>query len=225
MKREVVVLALFLFAISGCNVNQPPLSNYKDARKVFWSSVYPSSGQTLYCGLGFDSSRRSGINVEHVFPMSWATKGLNCGTRKQCRASSQRFNIIEADLHNLYPAREDINKARSSFRFGEIRGEIRRFGRDCDFEVSSSESIAEPAPKVRGEVARAMFYMADRYKAEGLVIFKSQARVLLKWHKADPPTEQERLRNDRIELLQGNRNPFIDNPAELTKLAQAGRFF
>ena len=225
MKGLLWVLPVFVFAISACDVKPPPLSNYKDARKVFWSSVYPSSGKTLYCSLGFESAHRSGINVEHVFPMSWATNGLKCGKRKQCRASSQKFNIIEADLHNLYPAREDVNKARSNFRFGEVRGEARRFGRDCDFEVSSSERIAEPTHKVRGEVARAMFYMADRYKVEGLVIFKSQAQMLLKWHKADPPTRQEISRNDRIELLQGNRNPFIDSPAELTRLVRSGHFF
>jgi deoxyribonuclease-1 len=224
MRFFLVALPIFLFALSACNVAQPPLSTYKEARKVFWSSVYPTSGKTLYCGLGFESARRSGINIEHVFPMSWATNGLNCGKRKQCRASSLQFNTIEADLHNLYPARSDVNTARSSYRFGEVQGESRRFGRECDFEVSPSDRVAEPTAEVRGEVARAMFYMADRYKAQGLVIFKSQARVLLKWHEADPPTEQERSRNDRIEKLQGNRNPFIDNPAELSRLVHSGHF-
>lgn len=36
--------------------------------------------------------------------------------------------------------------------------------------------------------------------------------TLLAWHVADPPDEQERLRNGVIFSFQGNRNPFIDHP-------------
>ncbi|MFT5350905.1 MAG: deoxyribonuclease-1, partial [Gammaproteobacteria bacterium] len=40
------------------------------------------------------------------------------------------------------------------------------------------------------------------------------------WNKIDPPSKQEKIRNDRIERLQGNRNPYIDKPslAERQKL-------
>jgi len=36
--------------------------------------------------------------------------------------------------------------------------------------------------------------------------------TLLKWHKQDPPDAWEKRRNDRIEEIQGNRNPFIGQP-------------
>jgi len=75
--------------------------------------------------------------------------------------------------------------------------------------------VAEPREAVRGEVARAMFYMADEYREQGLEIFKKQAKLLLEWHKADPPSKAEMKRNDRIEELQGNRNRFIDDPLAL----------
>jgi deoxyribonuclease-1 len=141
--------------------------------------------------------------------MSWVTRALNCGRRKACRETSPRFNRIEADLHNLYPARADVNDARGSFRFGEISGERRVFG-DCDFEFDARQRAVEPRPASRGEIARAMFYMHRQY---GLTLFRRQGEMLLRWHRQDPPGAEERRRNGRIEQIQGNRNPYIDSPA------------
>lgn len=199
-----------------------PLPDYKTARKVFWQSVYTGSVNSLYCGESFDSDRRQGYNIEHVFPMSWVTNGLNCGKRKQCRQRSTVFNKIEADLHNLYPSRVDVNRERSSFRFGVVNGEKRRFGR-CDFEVNYRTRVAEPTESARGEVARAMFYMAHQYQDQGLVIFDKQAKLLLKWHRQDPPSKQEVKRNNAIERIQGNRNPFVDDPKLLETLYKQGK--
>lgn len=216
---------ILLSALLGCAPQvASPIEDYKQARQIFWQSVYPIKGNTLYCGESFNTASKRGINVEHVFPMSWATNGLNCGTRKQCRKRSTEFNQVEADLHNLYPARSDVNQERSSFRFDEVRGERREFGKKCDFEVDYRARTAEPTPSVRGEVARAMFYMADRYKAQGLVLFDKQAKLLHTWHQADPPSEHEKERNNIIESLQGNRNRFIDQPNVLTELYQQGYF-
>lgn len=46
---------------------------------------------------------------------------------------------------------------------------------------------------------------------QGLGYF-GQLRTLLHWHHADPVDAEERLRNDKVERLQGNRNPFVDHP-------------
>jgi deoxyribonuclease-1 len=208
---------------SGSNAGT--IKDYNSARPLFWNWVYRNGGETLYCGERFDSQDRKGYNVEHVFPMSWATNGLSCGKRKQCRARSEVFNRIEADLHNLFPSRSDVNQDRSSYRFGNVSGEQRRYGSKCDFEVSERNRVAEPSLDKRGEVARAMFYMADRYKSEGLVLFKKQALLLENWHRGDPPSAEERRRNNVIETLQGNRNLFIDSPDELHRLVRAGHFF
>ena len=35
---------------------------------------------------------------------------------------------------------------------------------------------------------------------------------MLKWNELDPVDDTERLRNDTIEQIQGNRNPFVDHP-------------
>jgi hypothetical protein len=36
--------------------------------------------------------------------------------------------------------------------------------------------------------------------------------VLVEWHRADPPDEQERMRNALVQTFQNNRNPFVDHP-------------
>ncbi|MEE8233859.1 MAG: endonuclease, partial [Gammaproteobacteria bacterium] len=33
------------------------------------------------------------------------------------------------------------------------------------------------------------------------------------WNKEDPPSDQEKVRNDKIEKIQGRRNPYIDDPS------------
>lgn len=206
------------------NVERIDIKNYSEARQVFWKYLYPESGKTLYCAQAFNNNERSGINIEHVFPMSWVRNGLGCGTRKACRNNSAVFNQIEADLHNLYPARTDVNKERSSLRFGLIQGEQRKFGPNCDFEVDTRRRMVEPASDVRGDIARAMFYMANEYQQYGLVIFKKQQWLLRDWHQADPPSELEKSRNALINQIQGKSNPFIESPDCLLTLIEQGHF-
>jgi deoxyribonuclease-1 len=141
--------------------------------------------------------------------MGWVTRELRCGDRNRCRATSPDFNRIESDLHNIYPALPEINSARGSLPYGEVPGEAREFGA-CDFERDDRPRRVEPRPAVRGEIARAMFYM---HRAYGLPIYSRQAEVLLRWHREDPPDAEERRRNDAIEGVQGRRNPFIDDPS------------
>ena len=199
---------IFLITSSFMNVNA--IENYHEAKKLFWKELYPK-GYTLYCRAKISQSNQQDINIEHVFPMAWVKNSLNCGTRDECRRNSDLFNRIEADMHNLYPSLSKLNYERQAFRFGTISGEERRFGPKCDFEVSHRYRVVEPRAEARGEIARAMFYMEKQY--EPLVLFKKQADILLKWHEKDPPSKEEKWRNDKIEALQGNRNPFIDDPS------------
>ena len=224
MMSQLRMLGLVLL-LTGCHHEAGTIGDYEEARRIFWQSLYSGPGQTLYCAADFSRTDRQGINIEHVFPMSWVKNAMACGTRQQCRKRSPIFNQIEANLHNLYPSRSDVNQRRSSFRFGEVAGEARRFGSHCDFEVNDRLRVAEPAPQVRGNVARAMFYMAHRYREDGLRIFRKHGELLLKWHLADPPDDRERARNERIGHLQGDRNPFIDNPGQLAEWAEQGYFY
>ena len=186
--------------------DQTAIPNYNAARGIFWSQLYPDGGFTLYCALPF--VRNLGLEVEHVYPAGWMVDHLGCTSRGQCRQTNARFNRMEADLHNLFPARAGTNRARSDRTFGDVPGEPREFGATCDFEVDTHNDVAEPPPDARGDVARAIFYMHHEYE---LPIDTTLLPVLQVWNLADPPTTEDRLRNDAIEALQGTRNPFIDH--------------
>jgi len=182
-----------------------PAAGYLDTLPVFWSEVYPEGGETLYCGTRFERYDRR-VNVEHVFPMSWATKELGCGDRDRCRLTSDRFNRIESDMHNMFPALKEINEARGAYAFGLLKGE-RHLVRGCDFELNHRDRRVEPRPQVRGDIARAMLYMSDRYD---LKLYERQRRMLEDWDRLDPPDAEERRRNAVIGRIQGNPNPLID---------------
>lgn len=199
--RVLIIGLLVLLATSV----QADSARYLDVIPVFWAELYPEGGEDLYCGQGFER-RDPRVNIEHVYPMGWVTKALSCGTRKQCRRKTPRFNAIESDLHNLYPALRDINETRGSLAFAEIKGE-RWVSSRCDFEIDKRRRRVEPRQAVRGDIARSMLYMEWRH---GLKLYKKQRALLLAWHRDDPPDAHERWRNDQIERLQGNRNPFID---------------
>ena len=91
----------------------------------------------------------------------------------------------------------------------------------------------------KGDMARAVMYMAIRYEGgqhpttgqrepdleltdnRSLIVGTSSLdapaymgllSTLIEWHLADPPDDAERARNEVIFAHQGNRNPFIDHP-------------
>ncbi|MDO5446945.1 MAG: endonuclease, partial [Prevotellaceae bacterium] len=83
----------------------------------------------------------------------------------------------------------------------------------------------EPADEYKGDFARMYFYVVCAYEGidwkvndmfttvSGHTTIKPWALdMLLKWHNADKVSKKERDRNNAVESLQGNRNPFIDYP-------------
>ncbi len=196
------------------NTPQTKLEDYSEAKKLFWDKLYKANGVTLYSREALANKAHRWANVEHVYPMSWVVNFVGCGDRDLCRRYSDQFNQIEADLHNMYPARRTLNYERGSLSFGMVAGEERKYG-EYDFEVDLQNRVIEPTLESRGNIARAMFYMADAY---GMKIFKRQRRLLISWNEQDPPSKREIQRNQLIEQLQGNRNHFIDYPEDVSLL-------
>lgn len=203
--------ALMSFACYSAIADQFMITNASEAKALFWNKLYPNSAWTLYCGDFIENKSRG--DIEHIYSLHWVARALKCGDIDQCEHNNARFNRIAADLHNLYPARPMIIRARKDFQFGQIPGEFREFF-ECDFESSKPDKVVEPREVARGNIARAIFYMHTQYE---LPISETMLKHLKQWNLADPPSKDEYRRNDAIELLQGTRNPFIDNP----KMAQA----
>lgn len=182
------------------------------ANDVFWSALHGDGGWTLYCGERFSPDRRGAtgksVVIDHVYPVAAMLEHLGCRTRLECRERKDgRFREMEADMHNLYPVWQPLVTFRNGRGFGIVDGEDWRF-EDCDVEWGNGSF--EPRAIARGNVARAMLYMHDTWK---LPLDPALNKMLRRWHRDDPPSRQEQLRNDAIEKLQGRRNRWIDRPA------------
>ncbi|EAQ67146.1 YurI [Marinomonas sp. MED121] len=159
---------------------------------------------------------------EHVWPKSR-------GFKKQSQDGY-------TDLHHLRPADRNINGAHSNYGFDE--GGKPYMDKRADGTQQASGTFVdkknqsfEPSDRAKGQVARMVFYMATRYelgdngkreKMPDLYIKDTNLKqtgqpwigdlcTLATWNNDFPVTSFEKRRNDRVQELQGNRNPFIDN--------------
>lgn len=197
--------SLFLFLLVITPVANADDSRYNDVRdNVFWPKLYSNAYVTFYCGTNQDAGEK--VTVEHVYPASWIADANGCPNRKEC--PQEPYREASSDLHNLWPALGRYNKSRGNQPFGDIPGEEPRFeGDTCDYERTSGRgAIVEPRDDIKGDIARSILYMMYSYNLPDHAILP----LLVDWHIQDPPNDLERRRNDRIEELQGNRNPFID---------------
>ena len=99
---------------------------------------------------------------------------------------------------NLVPAVGEINGNRSNYSFAMLEGEPRVYGA-CDFEVDFKARKAEPAPEVRGSIARIYFYMQKKY---GLHITKKQMQLFVAWDSQGPINDWEREKLARIAAIE-----------------------
>lgn len=135
-----------------------------------------------------------------------------------------------SDLHNLRTADVDVNQTRGNLIFDETNITGRIFPGDPEAPLTSRDGDSwEPPIEVKGDIARALFYMDVRYEGDtanelNLQLTDNLALVtnastycgrlttLLLWHLSDPPSPEEKTRNDAVYGIQQNRNPFVDHP-------------
>ena len=214
--KLIIRTILFLFITVSLNFSYSetlPIEDYDEiSENIFWNDLYPGGGWSLYCGYRFENVLAANEEhlfvIEHIYPIGRMLEFLNCESRRQCRLKkNSKFIRMEADMQNLYPAWQDASVARRNMAYGMVDGESWRFD-NCDFERSLK--VIEPRPLARGNIARSIFYMHTQY---GLPIEKNLVDELKRWNKEDLPSKQEKSRNDRIEDIQGIRNPYIDDPS------------
>jgi len=139
-------------------------------------------------------------NREHVFAKSRATPPLVTTS-----AGSG------TDVHNLRAIDGDMNTTRSNRLFEDSSGNAH----------ITTGSNWYPGDEWKGDVARIIMYMYVRYPSQCLAdnvgigantYSPDMPDVFLDWNAEDPVSQYEMQRNEVLENIQGNRNPFIDNP-------------
>jgi hypothetical protein len=129
------------------------------------------------------------------------------------------------DQHNLYPTKQtNVNGVRSNYPIGEVAGAPISSYLDCKIGLDvNGNKVFEPRTNHKGNVARAIMYMATAYNGisgnnwklrnpiSTSINYGQDQNILKKWHYQDLPDSYERSRNDFVESIQGNRNPFIDS--------------
>lgn len=157
-------------------------------------------------------------NREHSFPKSWF---------------GGKVNPMYCDIVHVVPADGYVNNRRGNEPFGETTGDVyksangySKFGKSTS--AGYSGNVFEPADEWKGDFARIYLYMATCYENRILswsacpIVSSSGTKtspyvkwemdVLLKWSKQDPVDAREIARNNAVQKLQGNRNPFVDYP-------------
>ena len=156
---------------------------------LFYSSVSTTST--------WDSGKS--WNREHIWPQSLGG------------------NAVETDLNAMRPVDPTANSSRNNNKYGEVASGYTTFKTSskngsviCGYYKNS---IFEPLDSVKGDVARIVLY--DYVKTPNMKsvteVFSSVS-TLLNWNKQDPVDTYEMSRNDSVQSIQGNRNPFIDYP-------------
>lgn len=185
---------------------------YSDARRQLFEYVAKGAGDTIECVYSgrkiavkrYEEAYAQGFNTEHVWPRSY-------GADRE---------PAKSDLHHLFPSDQQINEKRANYPFGLVSRQVlyeqggSRLGYDAGNRI-----VFEVRPKTRGDIARAMFYFALRYRNPRNFLSQQEA-ILRQWHQEDPVDSVERRRNQRVWTIQYRPNPFIDHPEFLERIYQ-----
>lgn len=128
-----------------------------------------------------------------------------------------------SDYFNLFPVNQnDANAIRSNYPLGEVVNVTYTY-LGCKYGTDvNGRTVFEPREEQKGDAARAMFYMAVCYNnatdnwgfpnpISTSILYGQDQNLLKQWHYQDPPDAREIAKNDFLDSLQGNRNPFIDS--------------
>lgn len=137
---------------------------------------------------------------EHTYARSLGTPNLG-------------FDLAGSDAHHLRAIDSRLNSLRSNRIYDDGTGTA----------AVLPNGNWYPGDEWKGDVARMMMYMYVRYPTQCLATsigagstsfstFGDMPNIFLEWNTEDPVSQYELNRNNILNTLQGNRNPFIDNP-------------
>ncbi len=149
-------------------------------------------------------------NREHIYSQSRGNYNLQFPY-----APADGINIwTTTDANDIVAGGTDAHHLRAEDGPENTTRSNRNYGVDYNGPVNTAGSW-------RGDVARAVFYMALRYNGLNVVNgdvpsepkgYIGDLETLLRWNESDPADDFEMNRNNIIYNWQQNRNPFIDYP-------------
>ena len=160
----------------------------------------------------------AGWNREHSVPQSWFSKS----------------KPMVSDIVHVLPTDCYVNNRRSSYPFGEVGNTTYQsangYSKLGTCKTSGySGTVFEPNDEIKGDIARIYFYMVTCYEdrftswtaGSATQVFSTDKYqglkswcmdMMVRWSKQDPVDELEIARNNAVQEVQGNRNPFVDYP-------------
>lgn len=226
-------------------INSHTTVSYDNLKYLFkWTDTYNNAGAVIddiysECDPAYTESWCSGdcgYNREHSLPKSWFNEASVLYSDAfhlyptNCYVNSFRGNLAFGECSGGEKCTTNGVKGKgrrgtSTFSSGGV-------------QYTFSDKVYEPDDEFKGDLARSYFYMVTCYMhqnftyADGGIYMFTYANntaqlsqysidLLLKWHRQDPVSERELVRNEVIygnttynkcSYKQGNRNPFIDYP-------------
>lgn len=204
--------------------NRISYDNYDETNIANFSSVNNGNGtRSVFCVYTGYEYIYTGVftwgvmSREHTFAHSWTPTFPSTSTDQY------------SDQHHLFPTHQNnANGRRSNHPFGVVVNVTYQFLEGKVGTNASGQIVYEPMDNQKGDVARSLYYMCVRYDGIGgnswnfnwlnntslpsLSEAPQDTAVLLNWHRQDPPDKWEIDRNNYIQSIQQNRNPFVDHP-------------
>lgn len=191
---------------------------------------------------GNASSVGSAMNREHTVPQSWFNENEPMRSDAfhvyptDCKANNNRSSYLYGEFSGAgtsYSTSKCSETGKLSVGTSNSIASYSYKNQTYAPTATHSGKVYEPADEYKGDLARSYFYMATRYAdvcanwsggafgsaRNGLNTYT--AELMLKWHRLDPVSEKELIRNEAIygnttynksSKKQNNRNPFIDYP-------------
>ncbi len=171
----------------------------------------------------------SGENKVYSEPFDWTTEGFSrehtyCHNWMPTNPADNPERPEYDDYHHLFPTNQnDANAIRSNYPLGVVVTPTYTY-LGCKLGLDANgHQVFEPRDEHKGDAARAIMYAAICYNGidgfnwklrnpiSSSIAYGEDQAVLKQWHFQDPPSNWEISRNDFIDSLQHNRNPFIDS--------------
>ena len=185
-------------------------------RDWYSNATYYTPGSNFSGGT---SAEGQGYNREHLVPQSWFKEA----------------SPMKSDVWHVVPSDAKINNERGSDPLGEVgssysqsKNGYSKWGK-ARSGLGYTGQVFEPNDEVKGDIARAYFYMVTCYEnkisdwnsaANASYVFDGNTypgltnwclTMMMRWSALDPVDDIEIARNNVIAVKQ-NRNPFIDYP-------------